>query len=390
MHRKSVIMLLCFCLLLSSGCWDRKEINESFITIAVGVDTYPGNKLQFTEQIPIPPAKPKITALRGSAAIKRASFLTVSTVGSSFTEGARKVHLQIPRAPLWQHATCYLFSEDFARKGFSGEVDWLYRNRNIRKIGYMFVTRNTSPADVLNVADEIEPIPAIELVSMVQNQDSSIGIYTPAKLGDFLIKTVTRGVEPAVPGVKIVDENGKKRLTLSGTAVFKSGKLVGWLNEEESRGYRWLRPTTIIGGVKQVRCPVCGKPVVLETIRSRCTIAPTVRNGQITMNIKIKEEGNFYEQKCTHQLLTPETISILNHEAAQLIESQVRAAVSRAQNLDSDIFGFGEALNSVYPEEWDRVEHRWAEVFPSVKIRVEVQSDLRRSSLTTRTLEYKF
>ena len=137
MLKKWTAILLAASLGLSAGCWDRQEVEESFVTIAAGVDTCPGNKLRFTEQIPLPPPEAKGKATRTEkTAPTGPSFVTISTVADTFTDGARKVHLNTPR-PLWQHAACYVFGENFSRQGFAGEIDWLQRNRQIRKIGYV-------------------------------------------------------------------------------------------------------------------------------------------------------------------------------------------------------------------------------------------------------------
>lgn len=390
MFKRLMLTVLITCLLLSSGCWNRREIDQSAIVIAVGVDTYPGHKLRVTEQIPIPVPKATGKTQRAAQTKQKPKFLTVSAVGDTFSEGARRVSLRVPRSPLWEQTSCYLFGEKFCKEGFFGEIDWLYATRNIRKTGYVFITRKSTPSDVLNAGNQIEQLPANAIVSMIQNQETALGIYTPTKLSDMLQNSINPGVEPTIPGVEIVDDEGTKRLKLAGTGVFKKGRLVGWLNEEESRGFRWLSSGTITGGIKTVKCPVCGKPVTLDTLRSQSSIKPELKSGEIIMNIEVKEEGDFFEQRCTDQLLTPDMITVLNHEADQLIEKQVRASVNKAQKLDSDIFGFGSTLNSSYPQAWEQIKNQWEEVFPEVKIKIKVKSEIRRSYLTVKTLEYKF
>ena len=387
--KKWVTILLVASLGFSTGCWNRQEVEEGFVAVAVGVDTFPETScVSPNKSLPPPEAKGKTKTKK--AAPPGPNFVTVSTVADTFTDGARKVHLNTPRGPLGQHAACYVFGENFSRQGLAGEIDWLIRNRQIRKIGYFFVTRNATVSEVLKVPTEIERIPAMALVSMIKNQDTSLGVYTPIKLGDFLNQSITPGIEPAVPGIEIVEEGEKKRLRISGTAVFKKAKLVGWLNEKESRGYRWLRPQMLMGGTKVIKCPVCNKPVLLDTLRSTSKIKAEINNGEIIMHIKIREEGNFCEQSCRHQLVTPEMIPVLNRAAEELIADQVRAAVTRAQELGSDIFGFGQALHTSYPREWTQLEKHWEEVFPTVKIELDVKSEIRRSYLTTRTLEFRY
>ncbi|ADI01082.1 MAG TPA: Ger(x)C family spore germination protein [Syntrophothermus lipocalidus] len=390
MTRKYLILLVVLVSLGSvSGCWDSREINDNFVVVAIGWDAAAKRHLMFTEQIAEMP--PQAGKQKGAKTARSSpTFVTVSRDGRSLTEGPRNVHLRQPRSPLWQHAYCYLLGEDLCRQGLSGAVDYFLRNRNIRKTGYLFVARNSTAAQVLQVPTEVEKLPGPALVSMIKNQDLHIGIYTPTDMGDFLTKTITPGIEPAVPGVEIVNENGKKALHLSGMAVFKEGRLVGWLDEEESRGYRWLRPTPLAGGTKLVKCPFCGKPVLLDTTRSQCRIKPRISDGRIIITIDIKEEGNFYEQTCSHQLLTPKTLPQLEQQAAQLITRQVRAAVNKAQSLDSDIFGFGQAVFESYPKEWASLESKWAQVFPTLEVEIHVKSEIRRSYLTTETLQYRF
>ncbi len=372
-----------------SGCWDNREINESFVVVGLGWDAAAQGGFVFTEQIAEMPAQAgKGKQAKGTR--PSPTFVTVSAEGRSLTEGPRKVHLRQPRSPMWQHAYSYVLGEDLCRQGLAGNIDYFLRNRNIRKIGYLFVARNATAAQVLRVPTEVEKLPGPALASMIKNQDLHIGIYTPTDMGDFLAKTITPGIEPAVPGVEVIEEKGKKKLRLSGTAVFKKGRLVGWLDEVESRGYRSLRPTPIAGGIKVIECPICGKPVLLDTTRSRCRVKPRVIGERIIIDVDIREEGNFYEQTCSHQLLTPGMIPQLEKRAAQLIQGEVEAAIRKAQTLDSDIFGFGQAVFEAYPKKWSRLEDKWDEIFPTLEVNVRVESRIRRSYLTVETLQYRF
>ena len=383
------LILLLGSLTTLSGCWDSREMSESLAVVGAGWDASPQGGFVFTEQIAEMPAQTgKGKQTKGTR--PSPTFTTVSAGGKSLTEGPRKVHLRQPRSPLWQHAYCYVLAEGLCRKGLAGNIDYFLRNRNIRKTGYLFVARNSTAAEILRVPTQVEQLPGPALVSMIKNQDLNIGIYTPTDLGDFLTKSITPGIEPAVPGVEVIEEEGKKKLRLSGTAVFKEGRLVGWLDEVESRGYRWLRPTPLAGGTKIIGCPICGKPVLLDTTRSRCRIKPRINGGKIIIDVDIREEGNFYEQTCSHRLLTPGMIPQLEKQADRLIQHQVKAAILKAQELNSDIFGFGQAVFESYPREWSRLEDHWDQVFPTLQVDVHVRSKIRRSYLTTETLQYRF
>ena len=383
MRKRWLACLLILITVVTAGCWDRVELNQTTLAVAVGLDSWPGDRLLFTVQLPNtkqtagqPPSPP---------------FFTVSTTGETFTTAGRNIMLKNPRSILWQHWSANIWGEDLARRGLSGLVDELARNRNVRKTGDVFIARDTTAAEVLSVPTEVEKIPGIALTSMIQSQDLYAGIYTRCLLRDFIIRSIKPGIEPAVPGIRVSrEENGRPFLELSGTALFKKGRLVGWLNEEESRGYRWLQPKTVLGGIITVRCPVCHSPVVIQSLRSQCRISPVFTGQNIIMKIKIRQEGFFYEQTCSHRLVTPSMLMSLEQASAAAIRREVLASVKKAQELGSDVFGFGQALKRHYPQAWDQFGSSWEEVFPAVRVEVGVESKIRRTHLTRATAEIKY
>ncbi|NSW81736.1 MAG: Ger(x)C family spore germination protein [Syntrophothermus sp.] len=384
MKKNWLLVLFIPVMIITGGCWDRTELNQTNLAIAVGLDDLPGDRLRFTVQIPVSQKTPGQTP-------PSPPFVVVSTTGETFTTAGRNIMLKNPRSILWQHWSANVWGESLARRGLAGLVDEFARNRNVRKTGDVFIARDTTAAEVLSVPTEVERIPGVALTSMIKSEDLYAGIYTRCLLRDFIIRSIKPGIEPAVPGISVVkDPSDRCFLQISGTALFMKGKLVGWMNEEESRGYRWLQPKTVLGGIMTVRCPYCGSPVVLQSLRSQCRITPALQGQEIIMRVKIKQEGFFYEQTCTHPLVTPAMLKTLERESAQLIRQQVLDSVKKAQELGSDVFGFGLALKQHYPQTWDRVGSSWEEVFPAVRVEVDVESKIRRTHLTRRTAVIRY
>jgi spore germination protein KC len=383
LFKRLLISLLILCLLPTAGCWDRKEVNQTAVAIGLGLDSFQQDQILYTIQFPQ-------TEQPGGEGMQSA-FVTVSAADDTYTTAARKISLKSPRSILFQHSTVLVLGEDLGRKGLSGLVDYLARNRNIRESADVFMARDTTAADVLSVPTQVDKVPATALASMIKKQDRLAGIYTRTPVSDLTSKTAAPGMEPTVPGIAIVErEKNQKHLELSGTAVFKRGKLVGWLNEEESRGYRWLRPKMVTGGTITISCPVGGEPVLIENIRAQSQIKPEIRDGQIIMHIKVREEGFFYEQRCLHQLVTPEMLPVLNQHIEQVIKKQITLAVRQAQTLNSDIFGFGDALRKKYPGQWAELAHRWDDIFPTIKLEIEVDAKIRRVNLVSQTTRLKY
>ncbi|MGE5421900.1 MAG: Ger(x)C family spore germination protein, partial [Ignavibacteriales bacterium] len=236
MYKRLLIVPLILCLLLSGGCWDRKEVNQSVMVLGEGIDLAKNDQILFTIQMPLAQQSPNKSG-------KDLPFTSVSAIDQTTVSAARRIALESPRTVLWQHSAIIVFGEEICKKGLSGLIDLQARNRNVRKTEQFLVARNSRAADILAVPTPLQDIPAVGLASMLKVQDQILGLYTSTLLDDFIRRSADPGIEPSAPGVTIVrPAQGQSYLELSGTAVFKKGKLVGWLNTEESRGYRWLRP----------------------------------------------------------------------------------------------------------------------------------------------------
>jgi spore germination protein KC len=58
-------------------------------------------------------------------------------------------------------------------------------------------------------------------------------------------------------------------------------------------------------------------------------------------------------------------------------------AITKVKELNSDIFGFGDAVHQRYRDEWKELEANWDEIFPDIEVEVTVESKLRRSGRIT-------
>lgn len=65
------------------------------------------------------------------------------------------------------------------------------------------------------------------------------------------------------------------------------------------------------------------------------------------------------------------------------------SALKKAKELNSDIFGFGEAVHENYPNEWKHIENNWDEIFKKLDVEVMVDSNLQRTGRITKPLTSK-
>lgn len=374
------IFLLASISIFNTACWNILELNNASVVVGLGADL-DEESLSFTAQLAIP-----TTPDEGSA---EKSFEVVSETGETLSEAARKITLHIPRHPIWAHSSTFIIGENLAKTDVSLLADTIGRNVNIRKNEQMFVSVGSTPQEVYSVKMPLEEYSATGLAKMIKTQDQSIGIYTPVRMTEFLVKLATVGIQPILPQVIIAGEEGNEKLLIDGTAVFKERKMVGSLNEVESRGYRFLRPQGAGTGLMVLDNPPGGRgKVTLELIRASTDRKVLIRDNKVLVKLDIEGEMNFYDiVGSTEELLTPSKLKELEKLASEMIKSEIESCIRKAQELESDIFGWGVELGRVHPKTWDKVRDEWVDIFPEVESEVSVKMNIRRSYLQDRTFQ---
>lgn len=181
------------------------------------------------------------------------------------------------------------------------------------------------------------------------------------------------GMEPVPP----------RALRLAGLAVFKGDRLVGWLDERETRGFRW-----IIGEVKGalVDVTVPGEPqnkVTLEIARADSVIIPQVKGEQLSFTVRVKTQAAIGQYEGT-LALSPGLFSTLEAACSAVIRKEMEDSLERVQReYRVDIFGFGKELRRCYPNVWRKWEGKWDSQFPLLPIEVVVESKITNSGLVT-------
>jgi len=383
-----VVLLLLLSMFFTSGCWNRIEVNNTMEAEGIVFDLDSGQP-SFSVQLASPSSPDQSGSSQGTRP------LNISGTGRTYSEAARKVMVFLPRLPLWAHAEVAIIGQDLANNDLASAADFIARNRNFRKTSLVFISKGVSGKECLEAELPMESYSLPGLKKLIRIQESQLGIYTPLTLDEFLEALSTSGIQPAVPQVTVQDIDGKKVLRLDGTAVFKDRKMVGSLDETESQGYRFLTPKMITGGLIIIPSPLSNVPdstklVSIELTRSQAKVTPEIEENKLKMmKIHIEAEGNFYEQTFEGDILNRETINKMNVLIAEQIKQQITASITKAQLLNSDIFGWGRSIYRKNPDLWRQLENDWADIFPGVKTEITVNFEIRRTYLLDQSFEFK-
>ena len=224
------------------------------------------------------------------------------------------------------------------------------------------MAKGTSAENVLKILTPLEKIPANELFDSLKTSERAWAPTSGVRLHDLISDLVSTGKHPVLTGLKVKgsQEIGESKgnieemdtptqLQYTGLGVFKKDKLIGWLNEAESKGYNYIMDN-VKSTVGHIRCPQGGK-AVLEVIRSKAVMKGKVKNGEPEADVEIRIEANVGEVECRNLDLTKtDTIYEMEARAEEMIKEFAEKTIKKAQKkYKADIFGFGEAIHRAEP-----------------------------------------
>lgn len=374
-------IIICILVILSiSGCWNRRELDHLSIIMGVGVDkAVEQDNIAATFQIVKPSEIKSMSKEAGGSGSK--AYFNLKSNGTNLLSATRQATHEASRKLYWQHNQVVIFGMELAKAGLQKQLDLLFRDHESRLDVLVLVSKGTAN-EVLEITPAQGKIPAINIAQVIKGQGATS--ETPAiKLDQFLARLSSKTTAPIAPLVEVVSEDGKKATLIAGTAVFKQDKLVGQLDKTQTRGLLWVIDE-VQSGVIEVGCDDSNDKVALEIVHANGKVVPEIRDGKIKIKVKIQETGNIGAQQCADNLIKVPTFESLKKKQAFVIESEIRAALDRARQMNTDIFGFGDAIHQHYPREWDDLKERWDEVFPVLDVEIMVETSIRGSGQATK------
>ncbi|MGI6453651.1 MAG: Ger(x)C family spore germination protein [Syntrophomonadaceae bacterium] len=382
MSKSLIISLIIISCLALPGCFNFVDIDDTVAVVAYGWDIDGEHKI-LSAQIALP--QPTSSESIGSGASSK--YVVVSRRGPTFTEAARTMNLSLPRKPLWEMADVLVVSEQVAKTDAVLYIDSVVRNPRIRYNTQFFLAKGVRTEEIFQVPIPPEESAGAGLEQLIDIQRNIIGIYTPVKIKDFLVKLAAEGIQPIIPQITVSKQDGRETLLLSGTAIFQNRRMVGSLDAEQSRGLALLTPGAASMGLIHISSSQFankhGNPIyeriALEIGDYQPKTEFRINGDEITFNIEIEVDVNIIERSSTKDVFFLDTVRAIEREAARQLQKDVMSCIEKAQSLKSDIFGWGLTIKRKNPQEWKLMREHWDEnIFPKVKSNVTVTCHLRK------------
>ncbi len=400
-----IIFMILLCGLGLSGCWDHSEVENISIVLGVLVDTAPNDKVSLLVQVLNPAALAGGGGTQQSTGSNALAWRDYKASADTLFIAGRLLARQASPKLYFAQNQVIVISEKAAREdGLSKYIDYFERNSEFRRTNWVFIFRGEEPRMLFEDSSVLERTP-IRRIAAAAEESTEISDFVAVRLGQLLNLISTEGIQPTIGGLQIVPNRAhletdvkdvlgaateKHNFMLDGNGVFRDSKLVGWLEGPENRGFLWVTDK-MKGGIIEVPFDEEGRKVVLEIIRSKTKLEPIVNGDSITIDLKVKVQASIVESDRDIDYSDPAVVETLIRLAEERIAQDIAMAMRKAQDeLRSDIFGFGCALNKKYPRVWREVKGNWdVDVFPTVNAELQADVIIRGSGLIEKGVQFR-
>lgn len=380
-------LLLSFILLLLTGCWSSKEIEDLGLIVGTSLDleTDSNSREALEEQEARNSNKELITITNqfvtsettGSGTKegkKQQAYKNVSETGDAVLPTLRNMILKNDKRAFAEHSKVIVIGEDFASAfNLKQTMDFFLRELEMRPSALLLIAKNHAS----NILESNEPskIPAFQLVEMMKGHKRTTKIIPPmtfAKLEGKLYSEASFLLQ------SVVSENGE--IKFAGAAVIegKTKKLRGFLTGKELEGITWITGKGK-GGLVTSFYEETDQPIIYEIISMKSKIIPHVDGDKISFNVKIESEGRIAE----HWILSEKTFDNKFLKKAEKatekeVERLVKNVLDKIQHeYQTDVSEFGTRLRIEYPKVWEKVKKDWDQTFSEVPIQCEVKITIK-------------
>lgn len=370
---------------LLTGCWDSRELTDIGFVVAMAIDKGETKNIRVTVQIVNPI---NVSSTQGGGSPAPLPPTTYSAEGNNVFDATRVLSRKLSRQLHYGHAVVLLVGEELATtQGIKKLFDGIERDSEFRPSATMVIARGTTGEEIIKQRTSLDNSPAIKIKKMVAETEKAFGENIDEKIYQVIQAIVSSGKEPTITGIQLDSTNKEDKLMANGIATFKDGKLMRWLDGNESRGFLW-----VLGRVNSTLLTMDwnGQPhtIGIENIRTKSSFHSSFdKSGKPIIEVKIGADANIGEVDVPIDITNPRLFLQIERLYMQAVHDEAVATIKLMQQQKSDIFGFGEVVHRDHPKQWRTLKRDWNDVtFPTIEVKVKVEAYLRNTGLRNRTI----
>lgn len=371
MKRTALLLTIALGMLTVSGCWDRREVNDIAIVIAMAIDKEPDG-IRLSVQVPLVSQMGGPSGGGGGTSGDK-SYYVDSAVGRTIREANNKIQSRMSRHLYYAHHRIVVIGEELAKAGFRDSLDIISRFPENRLTAYIVMTKGKG-------IKLLEAQPQFERFSGEAIRELIKAVAIPVTIKEVSQMLNTHGVDPFLPIFEAVDSQPKgksKEIQSTGVGTFRGEKLVTTYTAEEAKSLRWFQRTFDPFSVMLELGKKQRFSVYLQ--QGKADINPVIKNGHIHFDIRVYTTAGIIENMSDYDLEDRKFTTMLENRLAKEITNGIVNILERTKKTQADTIGLGIVLARNYPDVW-KAKYRkvWNEELPritySVKSKVQISN----------------
>lgn len=363
-----------------AGCWNNRPITQLAIVVGMGFDKAADGRILMSAEIMLP-GKLGMQAGSANGGTNENASAIVTAEGDTGFDAARNLLARLNNKAYFAHVQLVVFGSELAKDGLDLVWDFMERDNEFSRTMKVLVVKGGTANSIFEAKGMLDKLNAVEIVStLASNAAYGKCVSLPSfKISEMLSEPNT-GIVTGL--IDTLGNSSLDKMVIQGGAVFKRGKLDGYLDPDATRGYLFatgqIQSTILVVPNPEQK----GKLLALEVVNSTGETNANMQNGRPVLSIQVHTTGNIGEEQGNGNLIDPKNIQTIENEAAQLIEKNIRSALYASQyRLRSDIFGFNQKLYKTQTAAYKKISGSWEEAYQNAACTVDVQFHLDRSGL---------
>jgi spore germination protein KC len=392
--KRLLFILIILLTIFLTGCWSSHEVNTLAIAVCIGIDKTE-NGYQVTEQV----LNPRAIASKKATAESPVAIYTAE--GDDLAEIVRRFTTQSSRILYNADLRMVVIGEDVAKDGIQNILDYFLRNYEYRTDFYFVIAKNSTANEVLGILTPIESVPGSSMYISLKMSEEKWAAMKSIRIIELVNSIITDGDNPVLTGIEIsqdeispkstdiLKQSGEyKKLKYTGLGAFNKDKLVGWLDEDESKGYNYI--TDNVKNTIEHADYDSKVKITYEIINAKSRTKVYFLENKPAIEVKIKTKCNIVIVEGEFDVSAEENKQVLNELLASKVKLLCEKALNKAQKeLKTDIFGFGEAIHRKYPKTWEKLKDDWNDKFTDLPVNITVEAETNQLGQITKPLFMK-
>ena len=374
----SIIFIIIICPIILCGCWNYREIDTLAIVAGMAIDKdMVTNKYILTTEV-------ITTQAQGVSSIISSQIFT--TEGDSVFSAVRDTIEKTGLRLFWSDSKVVIISDSIAREGIIPAIDWTNRSNFVRPDMWLLVSKGNTASEILKTKVKINEVTSFHLDDTM-NSWKVLSKFTNSMIWSFIDELSSPGNSEAVTTVENKLSDGNILPLVEGCAIFKSDKLVGYIDGNETLYMLMIKNKIKQGLITLVNVSGSNTNVTLELNDNRTKLTPIYNNGLVSMIIDVYPILSIHEIQGTKDFMKEENLVTLQSEAEKKIGSQIQNLINKLQkDYDSDVLGFGEKFNEEKPKVSKDFKKNGKDIFTNMKTTVNVHVQIKGSNKTMKPI----